>query len=257
MTDIYSKIAEIVAKRQKAALCIITETRGSTPRKKGSKMIVYHDKSIFGTVGGGDLEFHIISQAVDVIEKKQAQTFDFGLATDFKMACGGAVSVYIEPIEIKDKLIIFGAGHIGSKLAEWGINFNFDVTVIDERKNIFDNWNKNINCINEEYKPAIDKLKFDASTYVCIITHKHSYDRQIAALVAPNELAYIGIIASTNKSKKISTLLFKEDKLKQEDIDKIEMPMGVPINCETPEEIVISILARLIDVKNFNTKNKH
>jgi len=257
MSNIYNKISEIVVDRKKAALCIVTDTRGSTPRKKGSKMIVYDDKSIFGTIGGGELEFYVISKAVEVIKAQKAETFDFGLETDFKMACGGAVSVFIEPIEIKNNLVVFGAGHIGSKLAQWALKFNFDVTVVDERENIFDNWNQNeIRCINEQYKPAIDKIIFDENTFVCIITHKHAYDRQIAALCALNDLAYIGVIASKNKSKKIAKLLLSEDKILQKNVDKIDMPMGVPINCETPEEIAISILAKLIDVKNFATRNR-
>lgn len=257
MSDIYNKISEIVANRQKAALCIITDTRGSTPRKKGSKMIVYDDKSIFGTIGGGELEFYVISKAIEIIEKQKAETFDFGLETDFKMACGGAVSVYIEPIEIKNQLVIFGAGHIGSKLADWALKFNFDVIVVDERENIFDNWNKNqILCINENYESAIKKMSFDSNTFVCVITHKHAYDRQIAALCAPHNLAYLGVIASKNKSQKIAKLLLTEDNIEQKKIDKIDMPMGVPINCETPEEIAISILAKLIDLKNLSLRNR-
>ncbi|RLD41372.1 MAG: XdhC family protein, partial [Bacteroidetes bacterium] len=43
MTTIFSKIGEIKKSGQKAALCVIVETKGSTPRKTGSKMIVFED----------------------------------------------------------------------------------------------------------------------------------------------------------------------------------------------------------------------
>ena len=39
-----------------------------------------------------------------------------------------------------------------------------------------------------------------------------------------------------------------------EQVNGIDMPIGVPIACETPEDIAVSILAKLIDVKN--TENK-
>ncbi|HRH66748.1 MAG TPA: XdhC family protein, partial [Bacteroidia bacterium] len=34
------------------------------------------------------------------------------------------------------------------------------------------------------------------------------------------------------------------------ELDKVDMPMGIPIGAETPEEIALSILARMIAVKN-------
>ncbi len=258
MNKINKQITEIIENRQNAALCIITDTKGSTPRKKGSKMLVYEDGTIVGTIGGGEMEFALIEQAKNIIKNQVAESFSFGLKADFEMACGGKITIYIEPIKLPNKLIIFGGGHIGSKLAEWAIDFNFEVTIVDERKNIFDNLDKNkFQLLNQDYQTAIKNLTFDTDTFVCIITHQHAYDRQIAALCAPHDLAFIGVIASKNKVQKISKLLSKEDKLLPKDIEKINMPMGMPINCETPEEIAISILGKLIDVKNKKTRTRN
>ena len=54
MADIYDEIGKIKIGSRKATLCIITETKGSTPRKAGSKMIVYDDGKTIGTIGGGN-----------------------------------------------------------------------------------------------------------------------------------------------------------------------------------------------------------
>ncbi len=56
------------------------------------------------------------------------------------------------------------------------------------------------------------------------------------------------MIGSSRKVEKSKDVLSKKG-FSQEQIDSIDMPMGVPINCETPEEIAISILAKLIDVR--------
>src|SRR6202007_241093 len=55
MNTIYSKIIEVENSNKKAALCTIIATKGSAPRKTGSKMIVYENGKIDGTIGGGAL----------------------------------------------------------------------------------------------------------------------------------------------------------------------------------------------------------
>ena len=54
---------------QKSAQCIIVETKGSTPRKIGAKMIVFEDGSIQNTIGGGNLEKKVIENALEQIKK--------------------------------------------------------------------------------------------------------------------------------------------------------------------------------------------
>ena len=60
--------------QQEGALCIITETHGSTPRKKvGSKMLVFPNGKIIGSIGGGRLEKKVIEDAIGVLESGQAR----------------------------------------------------------------------------------------------------------------------------------------------------------------------------------------
>jgi xanthine dehydrogenase accessory factor len=252
MKKYIDKIQEIIRLRQKAAFCLITKTQGSTPRKIGSKMIVYSDETVFGSVGGGEIEHFVVQKSQEIIKTQQAQSFSFALKTDFEMACGGNVDVYIEPINIAKQLVIFGGGHISKALVKIAKDFDFSIIVIDERENIFDAWEKseNIILLNEHYDIAIPKITFDYNTLVCIITHAHTHDKALAGICGKKEAAYLGVIASKTKSAKFSKELLEEGTLTQEQIDKIDMPMGFAMNCETPEEIAISILAKLIDTKN-------
>ncbi len=250
--EIYTRIKEAIEQREQSVLCIVVDTKGSTPRKTGSKMLVFADGSVEGSIGGGELEYFVVQKAKEQINSKKASIYSFGLKADFEMACGGNVSIYIEPVKIPDQLIIFGAGHIGKSLASLAQKFDFDILVIDERENIFSTWeqNSNIKFINKSYKEAIKGLKFDKNTYVCSATYAHSYDKEIAELIADKETAYLGVIASKNKALKITKYLSSKDKFSPEQINRIDMPMGVPIACETPDEIAVSILAKIIDVKN-------
>ena len=65
--SITQKIAELETSKQKAAVVTVVQTKGSTPRKIGAKMVVLADASIYGTIGGGALEKAIIEDAVAII----------------------------------------------------------------------------------------------------------------------------------------------------------------------------------------------
>src|SRR5437868_9780980 len=110
MQDIFQKITEAQRKGIDVALCVIINTKGSTPRETGAKMLVYPDGGIYGTIGGGDLEKKVISNALGVLEKKEPSSFKHDLLHQHNMCCGGSVEIYIEPIMKKNKLYIFGAG---------------------------------------------------------------------------------------------------------------------------------------------------
>lgn len=138
MQTIFSKAEEVRNSQQRTAICIVIETRGSTPRKVGSKMIVYEDGSIFGSIGGGSVEKEVAEKAVELIATGKPMKCPFNLEADLGMHCGGFMEVYIEPINPSLKLYIFGAGHIAKALLRFAPEFDFAVTLFDTREGIFD-----------------------------------------------------------------------------------------------------------------------
>ena len=68
--SIYEELAQIAATGKSAALCTITGSQGSTPRNMGSKMLVYPDGSISGSIGGGEMEGRVIEAALEILETR-------------------------------------------------------------------------------------------------------------------------------------------------------------------------------------------
>ena len=255
LKTIFQHLSEIEAAGIQAALCTIVGTKGSTPRKPGSRMIVFSDGSIAGTVGGGQLEVAVISQALEVLKTGQPQTLEHALVHDHGMCCGGSLQIFIEPIIAMKQLYIFGAGHIGKSLARFANELNFKVTLIDERPEAFENFELvDIQKINKSHRVVFDELKFDENTFAVVVTHDHSIDREIVAHCAKQPHAYLGMIGSLRKVELAKKTFRAGEILTEQEMEKIDWPMGVSIKVETPEEIAISILAKLIDVRNgWNT----
>ncbi|REK04726.1 MAG: XdhC family protein [Bacteroidetes bacterium] len=248
--SIYKKLTEAELAGKRAALCVITGVRGSTPRSVGAKMIVYEDGNIFGSVGGGDLEKSVIENALKAIQNSKAETFRHDLLHQHSMCCGGSVDIFIEPIQRKNKLYIFGAGHTGHALAQHAVHLDFEVVLIDERREYIDSIHiEDINKLPLHYKEALTLLPFDQHTYICVMTYSHPNDRDILAYCITKPWAYLGMIGSRRKvelTKKMFTAAGIADK---ELLEKVDMPMGIEIEAETPHEIAISILAKLVNVK--------
>ena len=251
MKDILSEIKQIKASGKKAALCIIVYTKGSSPRKAGSKMIVFEDKTSVGTIGGGSLEYRVVDDALGVILEGKPNKFTYDLDEDLGMHCGGYAEVYIEPLIPENKLFIFGAGHVGKALSMLAVQYGFSVTMIDPRgelkKDFFD---LPVTYFNDDFVESAEKIDFDQQSYIVITTPKHKFDEDVLAVCAKKTSAYIGMIGSKNKVALAKERFLNEKILSQEEIDRVNMPIGIKFNAQTPEEIALSIMAQMIDVKN-------
>lgn len=247
MKSIFNIISEAETGGKAAAICIVTETHGSTPAKAGSKMIVYEDGTSYGTIGGGNLEKKVIDDAVIAIASGNGGNYLHNLTHDHKMCCGGRVYIYIEPVKQTKKLFIFGAGHIGKHLSRFAVHVGFDVRLIDERPDIFENTkDEGINIIASGHKDAMRILPFDVNTYIFICTHLHEYDREILAHCLKRPHLYLGMIGSRRKVEVTKKLFLQNSLATEEELARVDMPAGINIGAATPAEIAVSIIAGMI-----------
>lgn len=251
MQEIFNDLKTVIEQGIPAVLCVVTGTTGSTPRKAGSKMLVFQDGSTKGTVGGGSVEFQTIQDALNIISCGIPFSKQFHLENDLKMHCGGSMEIYFEPIGCLPKLYIFGGGHIGKALAGYATGLGFRPFVFDQREGIFEEWDMpGVETRNGDFNQIIETLTFDNNTFIAIVTHKHDFDETVLLACLPHEFAYIGMIGSKRKVAEIRKNALDSHNISEALINKVDMPIGIPFAAETPAEIAISIIAKMIDVKN-------
>lgn len=255
MKSIFDKIQEAQRDKQNIVLCTVVNAKGSTPRREGAKMLVYETGNIYGTIGGGDLEKKVIENALVVLKERKPKLYKHDLLHQHNMCCGGTVEIFIEPIMRRNILYIFGAGHTGKSLAKYASDFDFEVILIDDRKEYLDEFEKEgVNKMCLAYQQALQLLPFDENVYVCIMTYSHPMDREILSFCMKKPYTYLGMIGSERKVEMTKKMLIEAGIGTKEELHHIDMPMGLEIEAEGPEEIAISILAKLIKVKNENLK---
>ena len=84
------------------AIATVVETWGSAPRPVGSNLIIDDEGNFLGSVSGGCVEGDVVVEAMDVIASGKPKMLEFGVADETAwrvgLACGGRVSVYVEPL---------------------------------------------------------------------------------------------------------------------------------------------------------------
>jgi len=251
MNNIYQKILEVINSNKKAALCTIVLTKGSTPLKSGAKMLVFEDGSIYNTIGGGHLEKITITDAIEVIKSEQPKLFIHELKSQHEMCCGGSLEIFIEPIMQKKKMFLFGAGHVGKAIVKHALGLDLEISVIDSRDEIFNDWDfSGYKKIVAPFTQILPTLPYDNLTMLVIATYDHSIDREILAFCMKQPHYYIGMIGSKTKVALTKEMFVSENIATAKELEKVDMPIGIDINAVTADEIAISIVAKLIKEKN-------
>jgi len=153
----------------------------------------------------------------------------------------------VEPVVGKPRVVIFGAGHVGAKVAEAAAFAGWHVTIIDDRSDFADPArlpfaHRVLTC---EFHDVLGADRFDADTYVVIATRGHQHDAVIAAQVAPRPLRYLGMLGSRRKAA-LTAKQLGEWGVADTDIERIHAPVGLAIHADTPEEIAISVVGEMI-----------
>ncbi len=150
------------------------------------------------------------------------------------------------------RLVIVGAGHVGQAVAALASQTDFDVWVIDDRRQY----------ANAERLPSAQKiivgpiddvlpgLEITPHTFALIVTRGHGHDQEALYYLAPTSASYVGLIGSRRKIKMIFQSL-EEMGISPEILSRVSAPVGLEIGSQTVSEIAVSIVAELIARRNL------
>ncbi len=250
--DIFQEIVKVRQEGIPAAMATIIQTKGSTPGKVQSRMLIKLDGTFIGTVGGGCVESEVWEAAKDVILTDKPKLVSFLLNDDdieSGLICGGKVEIFIEPIT-KPNLFIFGGGHVGLCIYKLAKMIDFNVFVIDDRENFAnkERFPEAEETYAESFKTVFDKLPINENSYLIVVTRGHKFDETALYGCCKTNAKYIGMIGSRKKIKTIFENL-KEKGISESILEKVHAPIGLDIGAQSVEEISVSISAELIKIR--------
>lgn len=164
------------------------------------------------------------------------------------------IPAFIEPLRPDPTLLIVGAGHVGIALAQAAQFAGFCVAVQDDRPEWAtpERLPPNTHILPGAIAEALTNFPLSINSYIALVTRGYAHD--VAALTSilthHTELPvrYLGMIGSHKRSQLVFQAL-REQGIAASVIQAIHAPIGLNIGALTPEEIAISIVAELIQIR--------
>ena len=112
MQEVFHEAVDLLGKDDPIVVATVIRTKGSTPQKPGSKLLVRKDGSGVGTLGGGCVEGDIWFAASELLKNggsAQYREYELNedLAAEDGLICGGTMYFLIDPVYTPDEYLGF------------------------------------------------------------------------------------------------------------------------------------------------------
>lgn len=260
--EILAEVQRTLRDSARVALVHIVRTEGSTPGKVGWRLLIRENGSTYGNLGGGAFEAIVLADAREgircptpVAEVKRyyfTETAVRGEPTG--MVCGGMAEVFLEVLMAKPLVVVCGGGPVGQAIVRHASLCDFDNLVIEDRddfrnSDLFPTGTQFV-AVDRDFSEDFLRSFAHRDLYVAIVSRCWETDK--AALMgvvrqAPKNLRYLGLMGSQRKIDRVT------DELQHLGVDleglDLQAPIGLSIGADTPNEIAVSVLAQIIQLR--------
>lgn len=98
--ELYRLIDQANLRNERVVVATVAHTRGSTPQRRGAKMLFFQNGETAGTVGGGCVEAEVWAEARETMRSGKPALHHFSLTADEAseegMVCGGTMDIFID-----------------------------------------------------------------------------------------------------------------------------------------------------------------
>ncbi|MGR0220701.1 xanthine dehydrogenase accessory protein XdhC [Agromyces sp. ZXT2-6] len=254
--------------RTPAVLVTLAAVRGHAPRNGGAKMVVSSD-TLFGSVGGGNLEETAVDRARSMLDAGAAEpelltlTLSDKAVVDYGVqCCGGEVTMLLEPVPVVPAVAIFGIGHVGLELARVLARHPVRLDLVDSRAAMLAPARVGEPGRSGPFADAVAEVRLrhlpvpeaafaelPAGAHVLVMTHDHAEDLAICDMaLRTGGLGSIGLIGSRSKWARLRARL-AEAGHDDTALARITTPIGIDgIRSKEPAAIAVSVAARVLQL---------
>lgn len=238
---------ELAEAREKALLCTVT----GCSREEGEGII--GEKVLLSEKREPKMTSENLRKLASRLVGNSKELFDQGRPKleEVDLKEKGRFEIFCDPVQVKERLTIFGGGHIALPLAKIGELLDFSVIVVDDREKYANNhrFPRADEVICREFDDFLEDFSVGPTDYLVVVTRGHQYDYELVKNLIGRGARYLGMIGSNRKVNILSRNLKKKEGVSSELIEDIHAPIGLDISAETPEEIAVAIAAELVETR--------
>jgi xanthine dehydrogenase accessory factor len=253
-TDMTEAAQALRDKHEPFAFATIVRTMGSTAAKPGAKALLSADGTIVeGWLGGGCTRGAVKRAAVQALRDGTPQLISVApeeLLSEKGVSAGdevdgtrfarngcpskGTIDIFIEPCIPMPQLVVMGASPVAQALCSLAPQFHWNVA---------------------STPPVQEQVPPHQSRFIVVATQgQGDMDALTAALSCQTE--YVAFVGSTAKFASLSRKL-EAASIDPAAIARVRAPAGIDLGAVTPEEIALSILAELVQVRRAVVMDAH
>jgi xanthine dehydrogenase accessory factor len=256
------KAAELLAKGEPFVTASVVRFQAPISGKPGDKAIIFADGKMWGWIGGGCAQPVVIKEALKALADGKPRLVRISPTAapedgivDYTMTChsGGTLDIYIEPVLPKPHILVFGRSPVAQTLARLGKAIGYRVSVVApgaDREQFPD-----VDLLQTESNSSeanLNERQTASNTFIVVSTQGES-DEAALEQAARTSAEYVAFVASKVKAQKVIEYLL-EAGIPSDRVNQIHAPAGLDIHAASPEEIAVSILAEIIQLKGTRAK---
>ena len=255
--SVFVRAAELEAAGRPFVVATVVAVRRPTSARPGASGLVHPDGTIEGWVGGSCAQPVVVREALRSLADGQPRLLRLSKdapaegrrgdgVIELVMTChsGGTLEIYVEPHLPAPLLWIAGTTPIAGALATLGAASGWRVTLFDP-------------VADPDAFPDVERVivgtdiknQDPGAGPAIVIATQGIWDEEAAAAALSREAAYVGLVASPTRAAVVREWLAEETMLGPERIAALRAPAGMDLGAETAEEVAISILAELVQVR--------
>lgn len=246
---------DLKAKGVPFAMATVVRTVDATSAKPGGKALLDQDgKILLGWVGGGCARGAVGKAARDAISTGDPQLISLrpqelletegvtvGEVRDgvrfARNGCPskGTMDVFVEPVLPLPEMVICGTGLVAMALASLANRYDFKIS-LHAAQNV------------ETDADVTRGFDFETGGFVVVATQGQGDQNALRAAVS-SDCSYVSFVGSRKKFDTLVGKLIAENPDLEPALNQVRAPAGLDINAITPDEIALSILAEITQVR--------
>jgi len=255
--SIFARAAELEVKGKPFAVATVVAVKRPTSARPGASGLVHPDGTIEGWVGGSCAQPVVVREALRALVDGQPRLLRLSKDTpaegrrgdgvvELVMTChsGGTLEIYVEPHLPAPVLWVAGTTPIAGALVTLGSAAGWRVSVFDPiaDPDAFPG--------AERVVTGTDIAGLDPGLAPAVVVATQGvWDEEALAAALARDASYVGLVASPTRAAVVRSWLRDEAAIPEERLAALRAPAGLDLGGETPEEVALSILAELVQVR--------
>ena len=209
-----------------------------------------------GLICGGKVTGLILPRAPEAAELWRriagaSETVSWGVREDFSISTGDAADgrwLFHEVVRPPSALWIAGSGHVAQAVAKFAVQLDFEVTVFDDRPTFATTqFFPEGTTFRVGYWEDLLKVPLPPRpTFGLVVTRGHNRDALVLRRWIHEPFAFLGMIGSRRKARLIFAQFRDEHLATEEELARVQCPVGVNIGAVSVPEIGVSVVAEFI-----------